>query len=148
MQLELKWTFSKNYTYDNITKLGKYSNIRIFTSISRSVPNATYVIDKDYQHYPEYLWSQVNETIIPVLNEFSATCFYTAQMLSDNHGMSNINFGLIDVAVGGTMIESWTKNHTMFFLKIALRVLIAGRPSCTKIFLQIIRKFQIKIVLQ
>ena len=44
---------------------------------------------------------------------FSAVCFYTAQMLTDKYGMSDINFGLIDTAVGGSIIESWIKNFTV-----------------------------------
>eukprot|EP01084_Bolivina_argentea_P064382 117422_1 len=111
MQCEIHFTFSQNYTYDNITKLNKYSNIRFLTAPSNSVPNETFVVPK--QNKPQYKWSLTNTSTIEILKDFSATCFYTALQLSDNHKMNNINFGLIDVAVGGTMIESWTKNHTI-----------------------------------
>ena len=112
MQLELHFTFSRNYTYDNITKLGKYSNIRFITSNKGGVldANMSYILPPGKKGGA---WQLTNSTNIDLLDSFSAACFYTAQMLSDNHGMSDINFGLIDTAVGGSIIESWIKNFTV-----------------------------------
>eukprot|EP01084_Bolivina_argentea_P088129 159117_1 len=129
MQLELHFTFSRNYTYDNITKLGKYSNIRFFTSADGNRANETFVIPVNNGKGGEYRWNQVNSTTIHLLDLFSAACFYTAQFLTDNHAMSDVNFGLIDTAVGGTIVEAWTKNHTIDKYCVANTTACPG-PGC------------------
>ena len=113
MQLEMHHTFSRNYAYANITNLSKYGNIRFFTSVEGFQANETYVIPVNDKNNGEYRWNLVNATTIPILDAFSAVCFYTAQMLTDKYNMSDINFGLIDTAVGGSIIESWIKNFTV-----------------------------------
>eukprot|EP01084_Bolivina_argentea_P298717 514820_1 len=46
------------------------------------------------------------------LDSFSAPCWYFGQALVDMYNM-NTPIGLIDVSVGGTMIEQWTKANTI-----------------------------------
>ena len=77
--------------------MGKYSNIRFFTSADGNQVNETFVVPVNNANNGEYRWNLVNSTTIEILDAFSAACFYTAQMLTDNHGMSNINFGLMYV---------------------------------------------------
>ena len=54
-----------------------------------------------------------------VLEQFSATCWYFAQALTDElqaaagGGAAALPIGLIASSVGGTMIESWTPNSTL-----------------------------------
>eukprot|EP01084_Bolivina_argentea_P160656 279725_1 len=110
MELEIDYTFSRNYTYANITELGRYSNIRFFKMFSlASNDTLTYVIPtvKALRHH----WHQSFD--IYFLKQFSATCWYTIQSLIDKYSMDNVNFGIIQAAIGGTMIEGWIMNNTV-----------------------------------
>ena len=117
MVVPMEYTFSRNYTYSNITKLGKYNNIR-FLQIGNQESkfciydnDTSYVTPTNYASNGRYLWQQNYR--IDILDTFSAPCWYFAQVLSDKYGLDNITFGLIGNIVGGSIIESWIKNHTI-----------------------------------
>eukprot|EP01084_Bolivina_argentea_P264623 448294_1 len=114
MNLEMHFTFNANNTYNNITQLGKYSNIRFFTKrpwamydniSSYVIPAETDIINGKYK------WHSGSN--IDRVKLFSATCWYTAQSLIDMYNMSNINFGLILSVIDGSQIEPWIINHTI-----------------------------------
>ena len=117
MWLPMGHTFNRNYTYNNISKFGKYSNIRFITPVTNDIIpycvsdlNASYTrpIEKNAQYH----WQQSYQ--IKLLNDFSAACWYFAETLSDIYNLSNITFGLINTALGGSVIESWAVNNTIY----------------------------------
>lgn len=110
MALGIKYTFSANYTYSNITNLGKYKNIRFFTKHPLATnDNSSFVIPLSPTHSDKYQWHKSND--LEHLSDFSAVCWYFAQSLSET--MNDTNFGLIVSAIGGSMIESWIINETI-----------------------------------
>ena len=104
MALGTQNTFSANYTYTNITKLGKYSNIRFYTKHPLATSdNLNYVIPASPTHIDRYKWHYSYDILH--LQEFSAVCWYFAQSLIDKYSMNDTQFGLISSAIGGSMIE-------------------------------------------
>eukprot|EP01083_Nonionella_stella_P223704 796972_1 len=61
----------------------------------------------DTMYYPP-----THSTIL-ITDQFAAPCWYFAQELYDFYNITHIPIGLIDVAIGGTMIEQWIKNETI-----------------------------------
>eukprot|EP01084_Bolivina_argentea_P257934 434647_1 len=117
MKLFMHHTFNRNYTKANITKFGKYKNIRFIRSDNLCISDAaaSYATPINYggnNGVPNsFLWWQSYN--VDQLDYFAAPCWYFAQVLSDKYEMSNITFGLISTAQGGSIIESWIKNHTI-----------------------------------
>eukprot|EP01084_Bolivina_argentea_P185036 319108_1 len=111
MQLAMFHTFSRNLTYDNITKLGKYKNIRFFMKMSLATSEPIYTYPRNDVQGGQYHWHQSDE--IQFLDYMAAACWYTAQVLYDNYSMTDINLGMMSAAVGGSLIEAWTFNHTI-----------------------------------
>ena len=108
MELDMHFTFSRNITYDSI-KSGKYENIRYMTMYEIDTSNITYVVPTITNPANKWNFPANNNT----LDKFSAACWYFAQSLYDDYGMKDIQIGLIDTSVGGTMIEQWTRNETI-----------------------------------
>eukprot|EP01084_Bolivina_argentea_P265945 450930_1 len=117
MHLSMGYTFNRNITYEAITN-GAYRNIRYKTQSEIDTSNVTYVIPR--QSAPQYEWQPVRDEITNIsliysLDKFSAACWYFAQSLSDMYeDIANTTvIGVIDVSVGGTMIEQWIENKTV-----------------------------------
>ena len=107
MWLPMHFTYSRNFTVANITA-GKYSNIRLMAG--------------DSQHSNTHPWRSakdaVNETDTEqsALLDFSAACWYFAEALTDEFvaaGKTPPTLGLINTAIGGSMIEEWSLNSTL-----------------------------------
>lgn len=114
MWLPMQYTLTRNRTYDN---LDMYSNIRITTMANVALPDgyAAWVLPPPPPPNSRFWsgWWQPNAT---VLDAFSATCWYTAQELTDaarQRGETPPNFGLVLSAWGGTQIQVWQKNDTI-----------------------------------
>ena len=106
MNLELDFTFNRNYTYGNITKYNKYSNIRFFTKRKLATSFDAFVVPlEDDIMNGKYQWHQTNKDNIYHVTQFSATCWYMTQSLIDLYNMADVTFGLIKSAVGGSKIE-------------------------------------------
>ncbi len=107
MWLPLQYTFHRNQTVADIES-GKYSNIRLFCGDSQRrdftwLTTSLAVADGN-QSVPSYS-----------LFEFSAACYYFAESLTDQMvqaGETPPPLGLINTAIGGTMIEAWSTNTT------------------------------------
>eukprot|EP01084_Bolivina_argentea_P257931 434642_1 len=115
MWLPMEHTFNRNYTYANMSKFGKYTNIRFITPIDShqvviSDENASFT--RQIQNGPTGLWAQSYQ--IDMLQQFSGACWYFAQTLQDKYNLANITFGLINTALGGSVIESWAPNNTIW----------------------------------
>ena len=112
MNLEMHFTFNRNFTYKNITQFAKYSNIRFYTKRHLATKYKPYVIPLENEIINgKYQWHQSWD--ISSLSRFSATCWYMAQSLIDLYNMTNINFGLIQSGVDASKIESWIINNTI-----------------------------------
>ena len=103
MWLPLFNTFSRNETLRNITQVGKYRNIRIMAGNS-GAQGSNYA-GSQFNPWMTSLQaanvpSKGNE---PLLFQFGAACWYTAQKLSDLLEASNqlVPLGLADTAIGG-----------------------------------------------
>ena len=114
MWLPMEHTFNRNYTYANMSKFGKYENIRFVTPIG-----SQYVISDEDASFTRQIqngalgqWSQSYQ--IDNLQQFSGACWYFAQTLQDKYNLDNITFGLINTALGGSVIESWVVNNTVW----------------------------------
>eukprot|EP01084_Bolivina_argentea_P275324 469527_1 len=115
MQLDMHHTFNRNITYNAINN-GKYTNIRYHTQQEVLTSNITYILPP--QNNPQYQWQQIRPEITDIslsysLDKFSAPCWYFAETLDDTYNLTEITIGLIDVAVGGSMIEAWIQNETV-----------------------------------
>ena len=45
--------------------------------------------------------------------DFAAACWYFAEELTNRLGADAPPIGLVHAAIGGTMVEAWTMNHTL-----------------------------------
>ena len=115
MWLPMEHTFNRNYTYANMSKYGKYKNIRFITPIDSShvvVSDQDASFTREIQNGELGIWSQSYSN--DILQQFSGACWYFAQTLQDKYNLSNITFGLINTALGGSVIESWVANNTIW----------------------------------
>eukprot|EP00038_Savillea_parva_P007103 m.167831 g.167831 ORF g.167831 m.167831 type:complete len:674 (-) comp12884_c0_seq1:903-2924(-) len=110
MALPMGHTFSRNYTAKNIT-MGKYNNIRLFGMAGNMNPAMPWTPALD----------AVNQTDISksLLFQFSSTCWYYAEGLTNQLGDDAPPIGLIHTAWGGSMIEQWLPNSTLAQCKSA-----------------------------
>jgi hypothetical protein len=120
MWLPLKYSYSRNKSVAAIAK-GDYDNIRLMAG--------------DSQHSNAFPWMTTKQAIANgnesspeyTLFDFSAACYYFAEGLTDlmksdeTHRDKNstvgaegavVPLGLINTAIGGSMIEEWTLNGT------------------------------------
>ncbi len=118
MELSMHHTFSRNLTYSNITKLGKYNNIRFFMkeAIFPSSPMFVYPLNdakgpSPHHRKGQYQWHTVEE--VGFLESMAAPCWYFAQSLYDEYAMTDVHLGMMSAAVGGSTIESWLANGTV-----------------------------------
>lgn len=147
MELPLHYTFSRNKTLDAIIA-GRYTNIRMMLWSRRDASEPTYVVNASrwgtasHSSDPGFVWitaTKAASTPYPmrknawgsynwaynstVLEQFSATCFYFAQALTDELIAATANreivdvrpvpLGLIGSSAGGTVIEAWSPNSTL-----------------------------------
>ncbi len=146
----MQYTFSRNLSIAAL-RAGKYSNIRMTQARTIDSTTPLYLVnstawgnDRQPSGAPSFLWATAhtlattnfstkhngccgydwayNQT---VLEQFSATCYYFAQELTDLIG-DHVPIGLISSSVGGTIIESWTDNATLDTCQKAGRSISSG----------------------
>ena len=117
MWLPMAFSYSRNYTLANIST-GKYDNVRLMAG--------------DSQHGNAHPWKTAKEAATctnstngkvvecdytgPPLFQFSAACWYFAEALTDKFvavGKTPPTIGLVNTAIGGSMIEEWSTNATL-----------------------------------
>jgi hypothetical protein len=107
MWLPMKFAYSRNKSLAKI-ETGALDSVRLMMG--------------DSQHGNAYPWKTAKEAAADVnisrqdggLFTFSAACWYFAEALSERLAADGeqIPLGLIDTAIGGSMIEEWTVNST------------------------------------
>jgi len=105
MELPVHNTVSRNQTWDRV-KNGELQNIRLYQMSNYNIQEPMFVVPKGAGG----TWKLVTNDEFMVM---SAVCWYFAQELTGMLGNNSIPIGLIDTAVGGSMIEQWNANHTM-----------------------------------
>jgi len=153
MELALSFTFSRNASIAAL-RAGNYSNIRMTQARTAQSAYPLYVVntsewgnDRQPPGAPVFEWASAatlaqtpfltkhngccgydwafNAT---VLEQFSATCYYFAQALTDLQGDA-VPIGLISSSVGGTIIEAWTDNATLAQCPVEGRDISAGNQQ-------------------
>jgi len=111
MELALRYTISRNISW-NAYQNGSYHNIRIFQRF-----NSLNIADEDFTWVlpPGQSGVWVTEISEKDFMDFSAVCWYFGQELTNRLGGDGEAppIGLIHMAIGGTMVEAWTRNHTL-----------------------------------
>jgi len=109
MALPLLHTLSRNVSRDAILA-GKYSNIRLYGISGNMNPNMPWTT-------PKAAVTTDPESDKSLFMQFSATCYYFGESLSDE--LAKVNggipppIGLIHTAWGGSTIEQWLDNGTL-----------------------------------
>jgi len=108
MELALRYTFSRNISW-NAYKNGSYHNIRLFHQEKFNILDE----DRSWVLPPD----KGGEWIVDIEEEdfmnFAAVCWYFAEELTNRLGEDAPPIGLVFSAIGGTMVEAWTMNHTL-----------------------------------
>jgi hypothetical protein len=156
MWLPLWFTFERNVTTSKILS-GEYANIRLWrgglgqvTDAGNWVAPAGIEPGSDTGEALTNQWRRPADVASPSteirpgepwLWEFPATCFYTAQFLTDLLGTDAPPFGLMTVPVGGTMLEEWSAPETQAAVKNVTCMCMDSKtcdpfgplgPQCTK----------------
>ncbi|KAJ9456122.1 hypothetical protein DIPPA_18274 [Diplonema papillatum] len=105
MALPLTYTFSRNKSAAAIGQ-GKYRNIRMHQLIS-NMGNAI-----DWIPAGTAIEPPTAPNTLDMFTQFSATCYYFAESLTDLLGADAPPLGMINTAWGGSMAEQWTSNQT------------------------------------
>ena len=106
MWLPMQYSYHRNFTVANISQ-GKYANIRLMAG--------------DSQHSRSWPWKTAAQSIADgnasspdySLFQFSAACWYFAEVLTNILGSEAPPLGLISTAIGGSMVEQWIPNSTV-----------------------------------
>jgi hypothetical protein len=128
MWLPVSSAFAHNDTIKNITKDGKYHNIRLMAGNSGDCPGMGPTTSTAGQQLPAACpWMTASQAAItpaqtggrgppaiPPLYNFGATCWYFAQKLSDQLEAAGklVPIGVTDTAIGGQRIEEYMVNDT------------------------------------
>jgi len=112
MWLQLQFTFARNSSFAGIAA-GRYDNIRLMSGDSQS-QGLTPAVP------PTHPWRRVRDAAaLPAssgdsLDAFSAPCYHFAEALTDQFVAAGRQppptLGLVNVAIGGSMIEEWVTN--------------------------------------
>ena len=98
MWLPLKFTYHHNESFRDIAS-GKYSNIRMAAGDSQVMTTNA-------------VWNTAAGALQNgSLADFSAACYYFGESLTDLMADKAIPIGLIDTAIGGSMIEEWVTDE-------------------------------------
>ena len=119
MWLPTKYTYSHNRSFAAIAA-GKYDNLRVMAGDSQAQQLAPKVP-------PTHAWLRAKAAATTptgsdsdsgprstALGDTSAACFYFAQGLTDQHvalGKKPPIIGILNMAIGGSMIEEWITNE-------------------------------------
>ena len=100
MALPLEFTLTRNISLAAIAA-GKYSNIRI-QQMASNMNNA-------------HAWTTIQQAAADpkVFFDFSASCFYFGESLTDILGAAAPPLGLVHTAWGGSTIQQWLSNATL-----------------------------------
>eukprot|EP00040_Diaphanoeca_grandis_P042178 m.264329 g.264329 ORF g.264329 m.264329 type:complete len:830 (+) comp55607_c0_seq1:15-2504(+) len=124
MALPILHTFSRNISRDAILS-GKYSNIRIsgvkgnmnptqpWTTLINAVTNVSQADVDSWYGYKSSSGPSYNSESTSRFFQFSATCYYFAESLTQKLGDAAPPIGLIHTAFGGSMIEEWIDEPTI-----------------------------------
>ena len=110
MELKLHYTVSRNASYA-AAAAGK-RNIRLLQLATNQIPDVTYLLNSSVVSLP---WKTATQAAMDKsLDTFSAVCYYYGENLQERMEAANasIPLGLIQSAVGGTMIEEWLASKT------------------------------------
>lgn len=114
MWLQLQYTFARNSSFAGIAA-GKYDNIRLMSGDSQSSGLTPSVP-------PTHPWRRIRDAAsLPASDEesldtFSAPCYHFAEALTDQFvaaGRQPPTLGLLNMAIGGSMIEEWVTNDVV-----------------------------------
>jgi len=115
MWLQLQFTFARNSSFAGIAA-GRYDNIRLMSGDSQS-QGLTPAVP------PTHPWRRVRDAAaLPAssgdsLDAFSAPCYHFAEALTDQFVAAGKQppptLGLVNVAIGGSMIEEWVANDVV-----------------------------------
>jgi hypothetical protein len=114
MWLQLQFTFARNASFAAIAR-GQYDNIRLMSGDSQSQGLSPAVP-------PTHPWRRIQDAAaLPAsdpdsLDTFSAPCYHFAEALTDQFvaaGKPPPTLGLLNMAIGGSMIEEWVTNEVV-----------------------------------
>jgi len=108
MELAMQYTISRNDSWAALQN-GSYRNIRILAAEELNM------LDEDMSFVIPP--NRGGEWKIDISKEdfmnFAAVCWYFGQELTNALGEDAPPIGLVHAAIGGTMVEGWTKNNTL-----------------------------------
>mgnify|MGYP002637102817 CR=1 FL=1 len=99
MWLPLKYTYHRNTTSHKI-RTGALDNLRVAAGDSQTVSEGRGGVQFPWRHVAEAESSGA-------LADFSATCLYFGEALTELLGDGVVPIGLVATAIGGSMIEEW-----------------------------------------
>ena len=114
MWLNLQFTYARNSSFAAIAK-GAYDNIRLMSGDSQSQGLSP-------SFPPTHPWRRIQDAAsLPSsskesLDTFSAPCYHFAEALTDQFvaaGKPAPTVGLLNMAIGGSMIEEWITNEVV-----------------------------------
>ena len=145
MWLPLWFTYTRNTTLASVLA-GNYSNIRLWRGglgkLAAPSHSGNWVgpaglepgsdggeaLTNQWRHPYDVATVEIRAGE-PWFWEFPATCWYTAQYLTDLLGAEAPPLGLMTVPVGGTMVEEWTAPETQATCR-NVTCMCMGTPGC------------------
>ena len=130
MWLSLQYTYGRNSSFAAIAA-GKYDNIRLMAGDSQSQGLTPSVP-------PTHPWRPIQDAArLPAsdpdsLDTFSAPCYHFAEALTDQFvkaGKQAPTLGLLNMAIGGSMIEEWVTNEVVSMFECAAPSCVGAAPS-------------------